>query len=410
MPRFSVFMASTVVAAMLDSHAAIAQAPSAPPFTGGWNDGFFVQSANGDYRLQFGMLLQADQRWAIDDPQNTIVNTFTFRRIRPILQGRIAKYFDFYFNPDFAGAVVNIRDAYVDTRFSSAFRIRVGKGKTPFGLERLHGAASLIYVERALPTAVAPDRDVGVQVLGDIAGGLVSYAAGVFNGVVDGGSSELDVNDSKDVAGRVMVRPFVGKRGSPLAGLGLALAGSHGAQPTALPSFQTSGRQTFASYDRSAVGEGIRGRFSPQWSYYYKGVGAFGEYIHSQGAIAKGAAANDITHQAFLVAGSYVLTGEAASDRGVRPSKVFDPAQHTWGALQITGRYHSLTVDPQAVALRFLAAGSSREATSFTVGANWYLNPFVKWLVNVERTVFDGDPNGTRHAENVILVRSQIGF
>ena len=205
MHRFSVFAAAIVVAAVLQSPAVQAQASQAPSFTAGWNDGFFVQSANGEYRLQIGMLLQTDQRWAIDDPENNIIDTFTFRRIRPILQGRVAKHFDFSFNPDFAGALVNIRDAYVDTRFSTAFRIRVGKGKTPFGLERLHGAASLTFVERSLPTAVAPDRDVGVQVLGDISGGLVSY-------------------------------------------------------------------------DHAAVGEGTRNRLSPQWFYYYKGVGAFGEY------------------------------------------------------------------------------------------------------------------------------------
>ena len=28
--------------------------PAAPPFTAGWQDGFFVQSSNGDYRLVFG--------------------------------------------------------------------------------------------------------------------------------------------------------------------------------------------------------------------------------------------------------------------------------------------------------------------------------------------------------------------
>ena len=37
-------------------------APAPPPFTAGWQDGFFVQSANADFRLQLGLLLQSDQR------------------------------------------------------------------------------------------------------------------------------------------------------------------------------------------------------------------------------------------------------------------------------------------------------------------------------------------------------------
>ena len=209
-------------------------------------DGFVLQNANGDNRLQVNFLLQVNGRFAFDDPQNNVVSTFALRRLRPILQGRVARFFDFYFNPDFAGGIVNIRDAYIDTRFSSAFRIRVGKGKEPFGLERLHSAQYLTFVERALPTAVAPDRDIGVLVMGDLAGEVVSYAAGVVNGVADGASADLDTNDGKDTVARVVVRPLAKSPRSPLAGLGLAFAGSTGTQPDALPSFRTSGQQTFS--------------------------------------------------------------------------------------------------------------------------------------------------------------------
>lgn len=413
MSRFRVCAASAAVIAIAlsatrDAHA---QAAPAAPGQAGFQDNFFIQSADGGYRLQLGLLLQADDRFAIDDPQNDVVDAFTFRRIRPILQGRVAKYFDFYFNPDFAGGIVNIRDAYFDTRFSPAFRLRVGKGKTPFGLERLQGAANLTFVERGLPTAVAPDRDVGVQVLGDVLSGRVSYAAGVFNGVADGGSAEADTNDAKDVTGRIVVRPFPTPNGStPLGGLALMIAGSSGRQPAVLPSFQSFARQTFFSYDRTAIGDGVRRRFSPQASYYYKAVGAFGEYVHSRGGVIRGAASADITHEAWTAAGSVVLTGETASDRGVKPKRPFDPAARTWGALQITARYDVLRVDPLAVALGFSAAGSSREARAVAAGVNWYLNANIKWVVNVERTVFDGDPDGVRHAESAILVRSQIAF
>jgi phosphate-selective porin OprO/OprP len=409
LPRSIVATLAVAAAILVRPSPAWSQADS-PPLAAGWQDGFFVQSANADYRLQLGLLLQFDQRWAFDDPQHAITNTFTLRRIRPILQGRVARYFDFYFNPDFAGAIVNIRDAYVDTRFSNAFRVRVGKAKAPFGLERLQGAAFLAFVERDLPTDVAPDRDVGVQVLGDLSGGVFSYQAGVFNGVVDGGSSEGDTNDGKDLVARVVVRPFLKKASGPLAGLGLALAGSSGPQPTALPLFPSSGRQIFFAYDPAAVGEGVRTRYSPQYFYYYKAFGSWGEYVHSEGTVTKGAVSDDIAHQSLMIAGSIVVTGEAASDHGVRPKNPFDPAHHAWGALQLTGRYHRLTVDPKAVSLGFAAAGASREARAFTIGANWYLNPIIKWVFDVERTVFDGNPTGPRHAENVFLMRNQIGF
>lgn len=373
-------------------------------------DGFVLQSADGDNRLQFNFLLQVEGRFAADDPQNNVVDTFALRRLRPILQGHVAKFFDFYFNPDFAGGVVNIRDAYVDTRFSPAFRIRVGKGKEPFGLERLHSAPHLTFVERALPTAVAPDRDIGILALGDLMGGVVSYAGGVVNGVADGAPADLDTNDGKDAVGRVVVRPLARSPDHPGAGLGLAFAASTGTQGAVLPAFRTSGQQIFFSYDHAAIGEGGRNRVSPQAFYYYKAVGAFGEYVRSRGSVRKDNIAHEITHESWQVAGSLVVTGEPASDRGVKPTVVFNPGNHTWGALQLAARYHVLTVDPAAMASGLAAAGSSREARAFTVGANWYLNPIVKWTFNVERTVFDGDPNGSRHVENAMLVQNQISF
>lgn len=391
------------------SSAQVTPAPSSS-FTAGWQDGFVLQREDGDFRLQLNALLQADFRGVLDDPQNSVIDTFTLRRFRPILQGRVRKYFDFYFNPDFAGATVNIRDAYVETRLSRGFRVRVGKGKEPFGLERLQGAAFLAFVERALPTAIAPDRDMGVQVVGDLAGSVVSYAAGIFNGVADGQVGEGDTNDGKDFVGRVIVRPFAPDARHPLAGLGLAVAASSGTQPSALPSFLSSSRQAFFVYDRSVTGQGVRRRISPQAFYAYKAVWAFTEYVRSAGRVQKDDVGADITHEAWVVAGSVVLTGEAAGERGVKPRNDFDSVRHTWGALQLVARYHALTIAPATVALGFAAAGTSRRADAVTIGVNWYLNPYVKWNVDFERTVFDGRPTGVRHAENAILVRHQLSI
>jgi phosphate-selective porin OprO and OprP len=371
---------------------------------------FVIQTDNGDNQIQVGLLIQMDGRFAVADSQGNVLDTFLLRRVRPILQGRIARVFEFYVNPDFAGGAVNLRDMYFDTRFSDAFRIRVGKAKAPFGIERLHGAAGLLFVERALPTTVVPDRDIGVQVLGDVAGGVFSYQGALMNGVVDGGTQDLDTNTAKDLVGRIVVRPWRRNRRHPLAGLGVALAGSHGLQPTALPVFRTAGFQTFFSYS-GAVGEGDRRRVSPQAFYYRGPFGGFGEYVRSTGAIRKESVAAGIDHTAWQVAASWVLTGEPATDRGVaRPNVPFDPATGGWGALQIAIRYNQLAVDREAVTLGFAAPDASRKAQAIAVGANWYLNPFIKWVLNAERTVFDGDADGPRQPENAVLLRTQIAF
>ena len=94
----------------------------------------------------------------------------------------------------------------------------------------------------------------------------------------------------------------------------------------------------------------------------------------------------------------------------MRPRSDFDPANGHWGAFQLIARYATLTVDPDAFTAGLAAAGSSQQAKSFAIGANWYPNPYIKLYGTFERTMFDGALSGGRPAENVIVFRTQLGF
>ena len=406
--------APTTAASSSAAAGAQTPAPSAPgaPFTAGWNDGFALQSANGDYRLVFGMVAQLDGRFSLDDPL-PIINTFAVRKLRPTLSGRVAKYFDFKMMPDFGGGTTVVSDAYVDLRFSPKFRVRSGKDKTPVGYELLQGDGFLLFPERALASSLVPNRDVGVQVQGDLVGGKLFYAGGVFNGIPDGSSTttEVDANNAKDFAGRVIVQPFrsTTRPARAINGLGFQIGGSNGRQTGALPTFKTSVGQTYFSYASSATANGIRNRVSPAVFYYFRSLGAFAEYMRSSQPVAHAGAETRVTNSAWEVTGSYVLTGEAASDRGVRPKANFDPATGAWGALQVLARYTELAVDGDAFAAGLASATASRKAQSFTLAANWYPNPWIKYYATFERTMFSGG-NVARPAENVLLFRTQLGF
>jgi phosphate-selective porin OprO/OprP len=391
-----------------------AQAPSpAPPaVTAGWQDGFVVQSSNGDYRLVLGVTAQTDGRFSVDDPL-PITNTFTIRKVRPTLSGRVAKYFDFKIMPDFGSGVAVILDAYFDIRFSPKFRVRAGKDKTPVGYELLQGDAFLLFPERALASSLVPNRDVGIQVQGDLSPRLF-YAAGIFNGVLDGVNSvlDLDINNGKDLAGRVVWQPFRSARtpAGALNGFGVQVGGSAGSQAgPLLPAFRTSAGQPYFAYAAAAGADGERRRVSPAVFYYYKSFGAFAEYMRSTQAISRTGAEADVTNQGWEVSGSVVLTGEPASDRGIRPKNGFDPANGHWGALQFVTRYAALTIDRETFERGFAAATASREAKSFTIGVNWYPVAIIKYYATFERTSFAGG-NAARPTENVILFRAQVAF
>ena len=404
---------ATVLVLTTSAGAAAQQPADDRPLIVAAQDGFALQSAKGDFRLQIGLLVHADGRFALEDSEEQIVDTFAIRRARPYLRGRLSRRFEFYLNPDFAGGTLTLQDAYLDTIFSPAFRVRVGKAKTPFGLERLHSASNLLFFNRALPTSLVPNRDLGIQVLGDVAGGSVSYAAAVTNGVPDGGSADLDTSDSKDLSARVVVRPFL-SRTAPLKGLGLALAGSTGRQSgaAALPALRTALlEQPYFTYS-GAVADGRRTRFSPQAFYYYKRFGGFAEYVQSTTPVRKAAVREEIGHRAWQVAASYVLTGEAATDAGagVRPRAGADFANGGAGAFQVTARYHTLRVDRDALPLGLTAATASPTADAWTLGLNWYLTGNLRNTFNFERTTFDSEAEGSRTTEHAFVVRTQVNF
>ena len=158
------------------------------------------------------------------------------------------------------------------------------------------------------------------------------------------------MNNGKDVAGRIVFQPFRNTKGSRLANLGFHLGGSTGTQSGALPAFRTSIGQTLFSYATGTIADGSRTRVTPAVFLYSGRLGAIAEYVRSTAEVARGGVPATIANQAWNVTASYVLTGEATSDRGVRPRAPFDPAAGHWGALQVSARLAELRVDDDVFA------------------------------------------------------------
>ena len=390
---------------------------SAAP-VGASDGGFWIQTADGDYRLHVRGYIQFDGRFYQGDTANLGTSGFVLRRVRPILQGTLAKYFDFQFTPDFGLGTVVIQDAYIEAHYSSKLRVRIGKYKPQFGLERLHSATNILFVERALPTDIAPNRDLGVDLRGELADGIVWYSAGVFNGVVDGGSADLDTNDGKDLVGRLILAPFKKSKGI-LQNLSFGIAGTTGNQSGALPTYKDTPQLTFFSYATGVVADGRHERWSPQASYYVGPLSLYGEYARSTQAIRKAAdpAATNVSNDAWEITAAVLLTGEKSAPdpvtpNNVRPRRPFDPKQGQWGALELVARVTGLTVDPLVFAGGFAdPTKSAQKASSWAIGLNWYLNRNIKQVVDFDHTSFTGGAtSGDRQTDNAILIRTQLSF
>jgi phosphate-selective porin OprO and OprP len=382
--------------------------------TASGKDGFSLKSADSNFQLKVGGYVQADSRFYTEGDPGKIVgsSTFLLRRVRPIFQGTVYKYFDFRIMPDFGNGQALVQDAYLDFNYLPGAKVRFGKMKPPVGLERLASGSETLFVERALPTDLVPNRDVGVQVLGENLGGVFNYAVGVFNGVPDGSSGDLDTNNTKDFAGRVFVHPFGRTSVEALEGLGIGLSGTAGSQDGLLPVLRTAAQAIFFNYSTDTLAGGSRYRFSPQAYYYVGPFGLLGEYVQSVQDVKKGTTLGEINNRAWQAAASIVLTGEKASYRSVTPKKQFNPGTGSFGAVELAGRYTQLDVDNDAFILKFAdPTKSARRASTWTAGLNWYFSRNLKFQVNYEQTHFrGGSVIGDRKTEKLVLSRFQIYF
>jgi len=394
----------------------------ASPFVLAGKEGLGLRSAQGDFVLRFGAHMQADTRTFVDRAPGTGNDTFLMRRVRPILEGTVYDRFDFRLMPDFGSGATQLFDAYVDLRLCPELRLRAGKFKPPLGLEQLQQDVYTAFVERALPAALVPIRDVGVQVHGVIGQGVLAYALGAFNGVPDGTLGDAGLNDSKELDGRLFSQPFASSGIEALRKLGLGVSGSyqrvHGTTASAfLPTFKSAGQQSVFSYRSdgtlagTSVADGAHGRLSPQGFWYWGRFGLLGEYVRSSQDVRRDTVNARMDNSAWQAAAYWVLTGEDASYTGVKPRANFDPDKGQWGAWELDARFNSLTVDPAAFPVFADPARSVQRARAVGVGINWYMNPAVKAVLDFEQTRFlGGAATGVRKDEKAVQTRLQLAF
>lgn len=401
---------------------------------GAGKDGFTLKSADGSFQLKVGGFVQADGRVFLDDEEKPLTNQLLIRRAFLNIEGTVDRIFAFRIQTDFGSGKTTLQDAYLDARFAPSIQLLVGKTKTPFLLERLQSATDRRFVELALPNSLSPNRDIGAFLHGDLFNGTVSYAAGVFNGLPDGDTSDGDTADDKDGAARLFVHPFRNTGIEPLEGLGLGIAATYGNQEgkvdtakksvtSSLPSYKTSGQNTFFSYiskvdsadysaDNNVIADGNRTRISPQAYCYWGPFGLLGEYVRSRQEVRRNAEVAALTNTAWQAAGYYVLTGEKNSFKHINPARPLDLPKGQFGALEVAARYSELRVDGDAFPRYADPAKSAGKARAWAAGLNWYLTRKVKVAADYEQTRFKGGASGNRdrETEKAILSRFEVAF
>ncbi|MEO8601303.1 MAG: porin [bacterium] len=397
-------------------------APAPPPpgesLRAYFKNGFFLETADGNFKLQFGALTQVD--WAITDPDQAVQKAFKingvgtgveFRRARLSLAGTVYKIFDYKFEYDFAeqtGGQPSFKDVYIGmSQIPYIQYLRVGHFKEPFSLEELTPDTYTTFQERATnntftqPTsnvsASGTDRNTGIAIYQTYFDQRLTVAAGGFRSTNNFGNG-FGSDSPYDVTARLTGLPAY-EVGDNLIHLGLSYSHrfrhySPGAQET----LDFASRPESHLFPANLVNTGqipangadivnpeiamVRGPLAIQAEYTWALVDESNLMCTSATACTLVNRANPTFDGGYIEA-SYFLTGESRASfyrtqfghfERVIPINNFSVDGTHWGAWQVAARFSRLDLTSKSV--------DGGALDDITGGVNWYLNPLMKITMN----------------------------
>lgn len=392
------------------------EAPKAKPFKG-----FKIATDDGNFSLKLGTHLQGDFQFFPGDENKAYVDQVRVRRFRPTFKATVFKNFDARWMIELAGSAVTVLDAVIETTHLDELRLRVGKDKSPLSYDHLQSSAALTFLELGTTAQLSGNRDLGIQLVGNIGAGLLDYQIGVFDGVADFASIDADTDDQFELEGRLTFKPFK-KAGIPaVENLAIGVTGSFGeatgtlAAPS-VPGYRTTGNLSWFKYAAgtdlatTVVAGGQRQRFGAHLDWRAGPFTLFGELLSSGQELKLGDTTTKVSNFAYQAYAAFLFTGDKADRAGVDPKAPFDLNGGT-GAFELAVRWGQLTIDDEAFDAGLAdATKSAKGVSSLTVGFNWYLNNAVKLQLNYERTSFDGgagtvDAPEDKPVENFVGIR-----
>ena len=354
--------------------------------------GLKVASADGDYEFTVGGRIQFDA-YAFDRDQADVTGTSEFRRARLTLGGKVQGW-EYKIEQDFAAGSTTdgFRDVYI-ARNALGGKFTIGHFKPYRSLEELTSSNEILMMER--PFASATGLYAGRQFQQGVgyltAGDNHTFGATVFNLRSASGPR----NEGMGASARATWAPINDDENT----LHFGLSGSHenlnrgsaDFSATAVYAGRRGPSQTIATTtgDSGAsidtVGLEAAGSFGPLFFQSEYARARYGQEIGP-----------DQDVDTWYLMGAWTLTGEHKpykSGTGVFGSPKPDASTGAW---QLTARYD--TIENKDV--------PGLEASSTTLGLNWFINPYVRMMFNYTRG--DNEFNGDK--TNQYAVRTQLNF
>jgi phosphate-selective porin len=351
-----------------------------PPPTAGWNgEHFFLRSADGNFTLMpVGYM---DAQYAVYGNQyGAPPDSFSITRARFGFEGNYGKQLDYVLQVETISSPT-VRDAYLDFKPWSFFKIMGGQFKVPFSLEVGTADTAVEFYNRSIISVLYPD-----------AGG--AFRAPGFD--IHGDLSDIDLLKSFAFGGS-----FEHSRSKGLAGEQSFSGAMNDGTYTFFPQFHINGNVT---------------RYNGFLSWLDGPLGVRAEYAHLRqdrddiGSLSTGGIGMltepTVVGQGYYVSAIYFLTGESdplnalprVKHPVIGPASPGESGAPGWGAWAVKFRYSHLsgnapgsycdaTTAPACPITPVISPGFNDSTDQFSFGVNWYLNYWVllKTEVNEDR-------------------------
>lgn len=185
-------------------------------------------AAETNLPLKIGGQLMIDTGWmggspALESSVGAMGNGTEFRRARISMEN---VFYDDYLMKaefDFAGGGVKFKDVTIGLQNVPVLgKIRVGHFKESVGLEELTSSKWITFLERGLPTAFTPARNIGFAFDNAPRSQRITWNIGLFKEANDSGNVSDD--DGFHAAGRFTGLPWYEEAGAKMLHLGLSFS------------------------------------------------------------------------------------------------------------------------------------------------------------------------------------------
>jgi len=354
-----------------------ADTDEAPGWDLRFDKGLTIESQADNTELRIGGRLHLDTASIQDDFSQTIEDS-QVRRARAYVAGKFGEHWRFRVEREFANGREGWRNLWAQYRISNKTWVKAGNFVAPFGLEDIAASNHATFLERSLPSAIAPSYQTGIGIghrgkIGDTRR-RHHYSWSIAVGSAPLGDSEEDRHrsDHQSITTRLAYAPIAEKRRVLHFGAALEHRSINSDSQ-----FRVRSRPE-SSLAPALLNTGMLDDVNSSLSYGLESAAVFGsfstqaEYMSID--LTRGADRPDPTFSGWYLQTSYVLTGEqrkysrsTGSFNGISPER-------TWGGVELAARVSHLNLNDETV--------QGGEARNLTLGVNWYVNDNTRLMFN----------------------------